>query len=154
MKLTRQKRIREIIGKYEIETQEELTNSLKEMGIQVTQATVSRDIKEMLLVKIPCGDGRYKYASPEEKSAKQTEGRMSKVFRDTVEFVDFSENIVVVKTLPGGAGAVAHAIDKADWDEIIGTIAGDDTIMVVVKPKEMAEVVVDRFMELQHSKRR
>ena len=108
MKLTRQKRIREIIGKYEIETQEELTNSLKEMGIEVTQATVSRDIKEMLLVKIPCGDGRYKYASPEEKSAQQTEGRMSKVFRDTVEFVDYSENIVVVKTLPGGEIGRAH----------------------------------------------
>lgn len=153
MKVIRHKKIREIIARGEVETQEELTAALKEIGIEVTQATVSRDIKEMSLVKIPCGDGRYKYASPQEKAAMQTENRLHRIFHDTVESIDYSENLVVIKTIPGAAGAVAHTIDMTNWEEIIGTVAGDDTIMIIVKPKEAAEIVVERFKVLQEKRK-
>ena len=114
-------------------------NLLKDAGYNVTQATVSRDIKEMQLVKIPYGDGRYRYSFPRESQSVHSEIKMRRLFHDVVKKIEFSENIVVVKTQPGAGGSVAFALDMAHWPEIIGTVAGDDTILVVVRQKELAE---------------
>lgn len=148
MKLTRHRKIQEIIESREVETQDELAAALKELGIEVTQATVSRDIKEMLLVKIPCGNGRYRYAFPQEKVAIQADNRLKRVFHNVVERVDYSGNIVVVKSEPGSAGAVGHALDAVDYDDVLGTVAGDDTVMVIVRPPEAAEQVTERLRKL------
>lgn len=148
MKLTRHKRIQEIIESREVETQDELAAALREIGIEVTQATVSRDIKEMLLVKIPCGNGSYKYAFPHEKVAIQADDRLKRVFHNVVESVDYSGNIVVVKSEPGAAGAVGHALDAIGYEEILGTVSGDDTVMVVVRTPDVSESVADRLRKL------
>lgn len=148
MKLTRHRKIQEIIESREVETQDELAAALKELGIEVTQATVSRDIKEMLLVKIPCGNGRYRYAFPQEKVAIQADNRLKRVFHNVVEHVDYSGNIVVVKSEPGAAGAVGHALDAMEYEEVLGTVAGDDTVMVIVRPAEAAEQVTERLRKL------
>ena len=148
MKADRHALIREIIASQAIETQEELAAALRERHIQVTQATVSRDIKEMMLIKVPMGDGQYRYAMPAQDGRLISKNRMAQIFRDTVTGSDYSENIVVVKTLPGSAGTVATAIDHAQWPEIIGTVAGDDNIIIVAKPKEAAAELNERFMKL------
>lgn len=139
MKTYRQIKIKNIIMNNIIETQEELADALRAQKIDVTQATVSRDIKELQLVKIPYGDGRYRYSFPNESQAVHSEIRMRRLFHDVVKKIEFSENIVVVKTQPGAGGSVAFALDMAHWPEIIGTVAGDDTILVVVRQKELAE---------------
>ena len=145
MKSTRQARIKEIIETEIIETQEELAASLRAHHIAVTQATVSRDIKELMLIKIPIGDGRYRYALPKDNKPFFSKDRMERMFHDSVTSVDYSENIIVLKTLPGTANAVASTIDGASWPEIIGTLAGDDNILVVVKPKEAAPAIADKM---------
>ena len=148
MKITRHEKIQEIIEQQVIETQEELAESLRSHGIEVTQATVSRDIKELRLIKVPTGDGRYRYAYPMEQSLLFSQSRMERMFRDSVVAIDYSENIIVLKTLPGGGQAVAATIDHAKWPEVIGTVAGDDNILVVVKPAQAAPTVADRFRGL------
>ena len=150
MKNLRHAMIKEIIAQEIIETQEDLADALRAHDIQVTQATVSRDIKELMLIKIPIGDGRYRYASPTKESVIFTPDRVKRLFEDTVTSVDMSENIVVVKTLPGSANTVAAALDHADWSEIIGTVAGDDNILVVAKPTTAAKTVVARIRELMN----
>lgn len=145
MKSKRHELIKEIIEQQVIETQEDLAEALKKNHIQVTQATVSRDIKELMLVKVPTGDGRYRYASPRQESRFFNKDRMVRLFRDNVVGVDFSENLIVLKTLPGSAGTVAAALDQSQWPEVIGTIAGDDNILVVIKPKEAVPEVVKRL---------
>lgn len=148
MKILRHAKIKEIVEQQVIETQEELAESLRRHGIEVTQATVSRDIKELRLIKVPTGDGRYRYAYPMEQSLLFSQSRMERLFRDSVVAIDFSENIIVLKTLPGAGQAVAATIDHAKWTEIIGTVAGDDNILVVVKPAQAAGAVADRFRGL------
>lgn len=150
MKLTRHRKIQEIIESREVETQDELAAVLKECGIDVTQATVSRDIKEMLLVKIPCGNGRYKYAFPQEKIAIQADNRLKRVFHNVVERIDYSGNIIVVKTELGAATAVGYALDAIEYEEILGTVSGIDTVMVVVKSADLAELVANRLRRLLH----
>nr|WP_320145753.1 arginine repressor [uncultured Anaeromusa sp.] len=148
MKILRHAKIKEIVEQQVIETQEELAESLRGHGIEVTQATVSRDIKELRLIKVPTGDGRYRYAYPMEQSLLFSQSRMERMFRDSVVAIDYSENIIVLKTLPGGGQAVAATIDHAKWPEVIGTVAGDDNILVVVKPAQAAPTVADRFRGL------
>ena len=148
MKILRHAKIKEIVEQQVIETQEELAESLRSHGIEVTQATVSRDIKELRLIKVPTGDGRYRYAYPMEQSLLFSQSRMERMFRDSVVAIDYSENIIVLKTLPGGGQAVAATIDHAKWPEVIGTVAGDDNILVVVKPAQAALTVADRFRGL------
>ena len=148
MKILRHAKNKEIVAQQVIETQEELPESLRSHGIEVTQATVSRDIKELRLIKVPTGDGRYRYAYPMEQSLLFSQSRMERMFRDSVEAIDNSENIIVLKTLPGGGQAVAATIDHAKWPEVIGTVAGDDNILVVVKPAQAAPTVADRFRGL------
>lgn len=145
MKLKRHAVIREIIESSPVETQEDLAAALRARHIDVTQATVSRDIKTLMLVKVPAGNGRYRYAFPKEKGALLSKERMARLFYDSVVSLDYSENIIVVKTLPGAANAVAAILDHTPWQEIVGTVAGDDSIIVVVKPKEAAPEVVRRM---------
>ena len=148
MKERRLELIREIIRHEIIETQDELAAQLRKRRIAVTQATVSRDIKELMLIKVPTGDGRYRYALPAQENYAFTKERMRRVFNDTIIDCDYSENILVVRTLPGGANTVAAALDYCKWPEIIGTVAGDDSILVVIKPKETAPVVRKRILDM------
>ena len=145
MKMTRHAKIKEIIDNNKIETQEDLASALRHQGIDVTQATVSRDIKELMLVKVPTGDGHYRYAYPMEKNMAFSQNRMARMFQDSVVGMDYSENIIVIKTLPGTANAVASTLDYAKWPEVIGTVAGDDNILVVVKPKEAVRQVIKKL---------
>lgn len=148
MKATRHARIKEIIEHCVIETQEELANALRQQHIVVTQATVSRDIKELMLIKVPTGDGRYRYAYPTDKELIYSKNRLLNLFRDSVVGLNFSENIIVVKTLPGAANAVASTLDYAKWPEIIGTVAGDDNIFVVIKPISAVEDIMKRLQDM------
>lgn len=147
MKYSRHAKILEIIDKEVIETQEELAERLKSMGVEVTQATISRDIKELRLVKVMTEDGRYRYA-PLAKSENVVTDRLLKVFSESYVSSDYANNIVVVKTLPGMAQAAASAIDSLKWNEIVGTIAGDDTIMIVCRAEKIAEDLVNKFNKM------
>lgn len=149
MKAKRQRKILEIIRRQLVETQEDLAAALREDGFEVTQATVSRDIKELGLSKIPCENNHFRYAYPGEQAAfRGREERLKRLFRDSVTGLDGSENLIIIKTHPGGAQGVASAIDAAGWEEIIGTVGGDDTILVVIKPKQATGAVMKRFGEL------
>lgn len=148
MKALRHSKIKEIVEHRVVETQEELAEALRKDGIEVTQATVSRDIKELMLIKVPTGDGRYRYAFPPDQNIMFSQSRMERIFQDSLVGIDHSQNIIVLRTLPGAAQAVASTIDYAKWSEIIGTVAGDDTIFVIVKPPESAPQVIARFHSL------
>jgi transcriptional regulator of arginine metabolism len=148
LKNRRQRLIKEIILQNEIETQEEITAMLQEMGIKVTQATVSRDIKELGLIKVPGNNHNYKYAIGTEQLPGNNMFRLQRLFKDYVLKMDFSENLIVIKTVPGGAPSVASGIDSVGWQEIIGTVAGDDTILVIVRPKEAVNTVLSNFGRL------
>ena len=147
MKSRRHELIKKIIGEEIIETQEALAEALRSRHMRVTQATISRDIKELFLIKVPAGGGRYRYAVSPHESVRFSEGRMKRLFKDNVTGCDYSENIVLVKTIPGAAATVAAALDASDWQEVIGTVAGDDSIFVLVKPKDAAEELVTRIQE-------
>lgn len=147
MKARRHAKILELIRTNIIETQEELVESLSRHGIPVTQATISRDIKELQLTKIPVGDGGYRYALPDEQPAGSLDKRR-RLFRDSVLGVDHSDALVVVKALPGTAPGVGSAIDHFNWPEVIGSVAGDDTVLVIVKPASAASEVIDRLKDL------
>jgi transcriptional regulator of arginine metabolism len=145
MKSHRQARVKEIVERLVIRTQDELSDALRSEGIDVTQATVSRDIKEMMLVKVPTGDGSYRYAFPSDHNVTVSVARLEKTFQDSVLSVNSSGNIIVLRTLPGTAQAVAYVLDNVRWSEIIGTVAGDDTIFLVVKPEKSVDIVKERF---------
>ncbi len=148
----RQEKIREIVENHIVETQEELTAFLRREHIAVTQATVSRDVKELMLVKVPIGGGRSRYAFPNAESGARPENRLEALFLDAVTGVDASGSLVVLRTLPGMANAVASALDTAKWKQIIGTVAGDDTILVVVKPESAVPEVEARMKALSGRK--
>ncbi len=148
MKIRRQMKILELIEREEIGTQEELAEKLRQSGFDVTQATVSRDIKELRLIKVPTGDHTYRYAAPREHQPANLQERLKRMFRDSATSIDFSENLLVIRTLPGNAMALASVIDGSNWPEIIGTVGGDDTILVIVKPREAVDAVVQRFESL------
>ena len=150
MKTLRHATIKKIIENHIIETQEELAEALCKESIKVTQATVSRDIKELMLIKVPVGEGRYRYAFPVESNSAFLQPRMERIFQDSVVGMDHSENIVVIKTLPGTAQAVAAAIDNSKWPDIIGTVAGDDNILVVVKPMDAVSKVMTKLLALSN----
>ena len=144
MKNRRHFMIMDLIGKMRIETQEELCEQLRHQGFNVTQATVSRDIKEMGLIKIPDESGYY-YSLPGSQEVKTSPGKVRQVFRAMVMHIDFSDNIVVIKTTPGAAQSAALLVDHAHFPEVIGCVAGDDTIFVVVKPKEATESIAEKL---------
>lgn len=147
MKYSRHSKILELIEEFEIETQEDLASSLKESGFNVTQATVSRDIKELRLIKVLTRDGKYKYATIKQQDSIISD-RFLKLFRDSVISFDFAGNMVVVKTLSGAANAAAAAIDALDIKEVIGSIAGDDTIFLLLKTQEDVVKVIDIFKNM------
>lgn len=133
MKIRRQKKITEIIEKQAISTQEELADALRAEGFTVTQATVSRDIKDLRLVKVAAGNNSYRYGLPQEQEFVKNEERLRRLMHEMVVQVAASENIVVLRTHPGNAHTIASLIDGSNWPEIIGTVAGDDTILLIVK---------------------
>lgn len=133
-----------MINQLEIRTQGELVTALRQQGWDVTQATVSRDIKELGLVKVGAGDG-YRYALPQETASENDSLRRQRILMETVTGWDFSENLILIRTIPGGAQAAASFMDHARWPEIIGTVAGDDTVLVIVKPKEAVSVIMTRL---------
>jgi len=151
MKYSRHAKILEIIENNVIETQEELAEKLKESGVDVTQATVSRDIKELRLVKVMTEDGRYRYAQMSQSENMLT-NKLITIFAESFVSCDYANNIVVIKTLPGMAQAAASAIDSLKWSEIVGTIAGDDTIMIVCRAEKIAEEMVNRFNRMTKMK--
>lgn len=148
MKGRRQKKILEIISKDAISTQGELVEALQKSGYNVTQATVSRDIKELRLVKIARGDNNYAYGLPKGQVPMQDESRLRRLFRDAVINLDYSENIVVINTLPGNANSVCSLLDAVGWPELLGAVAGDDTIIVVVRSKELVPAVMERVRSI------
>ncbi|MGE5677150.1 MAG: arginine repressor [Pseudomonadota bacterium] len=147
MKISRHAKILEIIERNPIETQEELADELKKNGYNITQATVSRDIKELKLVKVLDENGIYKYASLKEQDSMLSE-RLVRVFSESVLSVDYAGNIVVIKTFSGAANAAGEAIDVFDFKEVVGTIAGDDTIFVLLRNQDSVEVVIDRLKKM------
>lgn len=146
MKVKRQSKILEIIRDYEIDTQEALAEKLNGAGFNVTQATVSRDIRELKLTKVSTGLGKQKYVTTSSDGTEISQ-RLKRVFSDGVISIDFAQNIIVIKTLTGMAMAVAAALDAMDNAEIMGTIAGDDTVFCVVKNEGRAVRLIEKLKE-------
>lgn len=140
-------KIKEIIANHDIETQDELVDHLKKAGFQVTQATVSRDIKELHLVKVPSKSGEYKYSLPQENKYNPLE-KLKRILVEAFVSIDFAGHLIVLKTIPGNAHAVGVLIDQLDWEKILGTICGDDTCLIITKTPENAENLTKRFTEL------
>lgn len=144
MKKVRHGKIIEIIEKQDVETQEELAGYLKDAGFQVTQATVSRDIRELKLSKIPTREGKQKYVILKQED-NQLGDKYSRVLKDGFASMDMAQNILVIKTVSGMAMAVAAAVDAMKFGEIVGSIAGDDTIMVAVRTVEETQILMDKI---------
>ncbi len=145
LKTNRHAKIKSIIESQKIETQDELAAALRASGIEVTQATVSRDIKELMLIKVPDAAGRYYYAFPKDQNALLNSGRMERILQDSVLNLRAGGNLVVIHSLPGAAPSVALALDYMKWPEVLGTVAGDDTIFVAVDKPENTDVFIGRF---------
>ena len=144
MKAKRQAAIREIVEHQSIQTQEELAEALRAQGMLVTQATVSRDIKEMHLFKVLAEDGSYRYATMDREN-QTTNDRLIRMLSDSVLDMAGANNLVVIHTLPGSAHVAAEAIDTLKWQEVLGTIAGDNTILMILRSNEEVEPVIRRF---------
>ena len=149
MKMTRKEEQQSKKQEVKVETQEELAAALRNEGIEVTQATVSRDIKELMLVKVPDANGNYHYAYPKEHNMLLTPSRLERTFQDSIIGVRASQCLVVIRTLPGTAQAVAYAVDYMKWPEILGTIAGDDTVFVALADQEGVQTLMNRFKDHQ-----
>lgn len=147
MKISRHAKILEIIERNEIDTQEELAEELKKSAFNVTQATVSRDIKELRLIKVLSESGKYKYSALKEHNIMLSE-RLVKMFFESVLSIDYAGNIIVIKTFSGAASAAGEAIDDFDINDIIGTIAGDDTIFILIRDAANVERVIEKFKKL------
>ena len=148
MKAKRQAKIIDLISRYDITTQEELLKKLQEEGFAVTQATISRDIKELRLVKTLAPDGKYRYSTG-KNSETDMSGKFHSLFSDSVRSVDCAGNIVAVKCYVGMAQAVCAALDSMHWDGIVGTLAGDDTIFILTRTENTAVNLVGELRKLQ-----
>lgn len=147
MKTVRQVAILDIIDKQEVETQEELAAALTARGIRVTQATVSRDIKELRLLKVLTSSGKYKYATSDQAENNLSE-RFIRMLSESMLSVSSANNMIVVKTLSGSANVAAEALDSMHWPEVLGTLAGDNTIFLVIRSTEETPEVVGRIREM------
>ena len=147
MKRQRHEVVVDLINKYDIETQEELAAYLKEEGFEVTQATVSRDIRELKLSKIATGNGKQKYIILKNDDS-HLGNKYIRVLRDGFVSMNMAQNILVIKTVQGMAMAVAAALDAMKFPEIVGCIAGDDTIMAAIKSTDETKVVIDKINEI------
>ena len=149
MKTERQAMIVSLIKNNVVSTQEELGEALKNQGIMVTQATLSRDIKELGLIKTPTLDGGYRYALPQDRTPADVMRRAQRMLEDAVVAVDAAENILVIKTMSGSAQGVAAAFDDLEWPEVVGTVAGDNTIIAVIRSKEQTGIIMERLRQLR-----
>ena len=150
MKNARQQKILELIEKYDIDTQELMIEKLKEAGINATQTTISRDIRELKLVKGTSKSGGYKYIFPSNKKEIGAPV-LNSTLTESIIRIEAAGNIVVVKTYPGMANAVAVGIDAMNLQQILGCVAGDDTIMIVSRDADCAKMIADRFHSLMKS---
>lgn len=146
-KLKRHMKIREIIALHDVETQDELVNHLKSIDFNVTQATVSRDIKELHLVKVLSSLGRYKYSVPTQQRFNPLE-RIKRQIMEAFVSIDHADHLIVLKTIPGNAHAIGVLIDDLNWTEIMGTLCGDDTCLIICHTKEKAALIKDRFLDM------
>ena len=146
MKNLRQKKILELIEQYDIDTREALITKLKESGFSVTQTTVSRDINQMKLIKAVTASGSYKYVTPDVRR-ENNKAVMNATLTEAVIKIEAAQNIVVVKTLSGMANAIAVCVDSFNHDNIVGSVAGDDTIIIVTKTAEIAEKMENNLKE-------
>ena len=144
MKVKRQALIREIVESQSIQTQEELAEALRQHGMVVTQATVSRDIKELHLLKVLAEDGGYRYATM-DKGEQGPNERLIHMLADSVLDIQSANNLIVIHTLAGSAHVAGEAVDSLKWPEVLGTIAGDNTILVVVRSNDEVDTVIRRF---------
>lgn len=140
-------KIREMISNHDIETQDDLVELLKKANFNVTQATVSRDIKELHLVKVPMNDGRYKYSLPADQRFNPLQ-KLKRTLTDSFISIDYADHLIIMKTLPGNANAIGALIDKLDWEDLMGTICGDDTILIICRSKEVSSDVSQRFLDM------
>lgn len=140
----RQLKLIEIINKNEIETQEALAEALRNEGYLVTQATVSRDIKDLGLIKVMTPNKTYKYAQPASTEQKSS-GKMLNLFRECVISIDYAGHLIVIKTVSGGANSAATLVDKLNFPEVMGCVAGDDTILVVIKDQQKIVPIVEKL---------
>ena len=151
MKVSRHAKIIELISQYDIETQEELAEYLNNAGFKVTQATVSRDIRDLKLTKLSVNGGRQKYIVHRQEDDGMNE-KYIRVLRDGFVSMDMAQNILVIKTVAGMAMAVAAAVDAMKWNEVVGCIAGDDTIMCAIRTVEDTAVVMENIRKLVSKK--
>lgn len=147
MKSARQEKILEIINKYEVETQEDLIARLIDEGMSVTQATVSRDIRELKLTKVLTGRGSYRYIRSDRNRGTENV-RFNNALADSIQNVDYAGNLIVLKTFPGLASAVATGIDAMHMIEILGCVAGDDTIMIVARNEDVASEISEKLKSM------
>ena len=147
MKAKRQALIREIVENQSIQTQEELADALRQRGMVVTQATVSRDIKEMHLLKVLSEEGGYRYATM-DKSEQGMNDRLIRMLSDSVVDMNSANNLILIHTLPGSAHVAGEAVDSLHWPEVLGTIAGDNTILVIARSNEDVDAVMRRFRSI------
>jgi len=147
MKIARHAKIIDLINRYDIETQEELAERLNQEGFAVTQATVSRDIRELKLTKISLNGGKQKYAVMHSHSTDMDE-KYLRVLKDGFVSMEMAQNILVVKTVSGMAMAVAAAIDAMHWQEVAGSIAGDDTVMCAIRSADDTLLVIDKINKI------
>lgn len=138
MKMQRQAKIMEIISTNDIETQEQLLEALQKQGFQSTQATISRDIKELRIIKELTSLGTYRYSASAKESDGTFSARLNTIFRECVTNFDYAQNIVVIKTMPGLASAAGSAVDGMNMSVVVGTIAGDDTLLLVMRDNNAA----------------
>ncbi len=146
MKGTRQTEILRIISEVEVETQEQLLDELAKRGLRATQATISRDIKQLHLIKELTAQGTYKYVVSNQKTTLNYAERLRNIFRECVTSFDVAQNIVVINTMPGLASAAAAAIDGMDYSDMVGSLAGDDTAILIMRTNDAA----DRFCQTIH----
>nr|WP_325219433.1 arginine repressor [uncultured Oscillibacter sp.] len=148
MKNDRQAMILEIIGQENIETQEQLLTRLQARGFRCTQATISRDIKQLHLIKEPVGQGVYKYAVSGNRTTLNVAAKLRTIFRECIVSIDYAQNIVVVKTMPGLANGACSALDNMDMNDIVGSLAGDDTALLVMRNTEAAELLCQEIKDM------
>ena len=148
MKNDRQEMILEIISQENIETQEQLLTRLQARGVRCTQATISRDIKQLHLIKEPVGQGVYKYAVSGNRTKLNVAAKLRTIFRECIVSIDYAQNIVVVKTMPGLANGACSALDNMEMNDIVGTLAGDDTAFLVMRTTEAAALLCQDMKDM------
>lgn len=148
MKARRQAEILAIIQEYDIETQDQLLEKLRERGMKSTQATISRDIKELHLVKELTGSSSYKYAVSQKNTSLNVAGRLNNVFRESVTSFDYAQNIVVLRTMPGLAMAACAALDGMHLPNVVGSLAGDDTAILIMRTTKDAETLCGELKKM------